>query len=154
MKSIQSTVIEIVKELNRHKIDYFITGGTVLFLKGIIKETKDIDFFVNYKDLKKLKEIYKYYITVSEKKEKNYLNIKVSEIEIEFIGVNSIHDKKSYAYLKNKDYEIIKLQNQKINVSSLLSLIECYKFAYKKFKKEKHLKRIELIKNYIKKERI
>ena len=77
MKPIKPTVIEIVKELNRHKIDYFITRGTVLYFKKIINETKDLDFIVNYKDFKKLKKIYDPKINVS-KKGKNYLDLNLN----------------------------------------------------------------------------
>jgi phosphorylcholine metabolism protein LicD len=79
MISIKPKIIKIVKELDKNNIDYFITGGNVLFLKGIIKETKDIDFFVNYKDLKRLKEIYTDYVIPSEKG-KHYLNLNISGI--------------------------------------------------------------------------
>lgn len=41
---IKQVILKIVKELDKNKIAYFITGGTVLLLKGIIKETKDLDF--------------------------------------------------------------------------------------------------------------
>lgn len=62
----------MVKELNRYKIDYYITGGSVLYFRKIITETKDIDFIVYFKDFKKLKKIYDKQICLS-KKGKNYL---------------------------------------------------------------------------------
>lgn len=146
---IKQVILKIVKELDKNQIDYFITGGTVLLLKGIIKETKDLDFFVNYKDFKKLREIFNPYLVVDKdqnQKEKNYLNLKISGIDVEFIGVSSTFDRNNHQFLKNKDYETIKIQAQNINISSLINLIECYKSAYKRHKKEKHLKRIEIIK--------
>lgn len=151
---IKQVILKIVKELDKNQIDYFITGGTALLLKGIIKETKDVDFFVNYKDFTKLKKIFAEYIVPSEKKEKNYLNLIISETDVEFVGISSIYNKESYLFLKNKDYDTIKIQNHKVNISSLLALLECYKFAYNKYKKEKHLKKIELIKNYLEYEKI
>lgn len=108
-------------------------------------------------DFKKLKEIFNQYLVVDKKqnqKEKNYLNLKISGIDVEFIGVSSIFDRKNYQIFKNKDYEIIKIQAQNINISSLINLIECYKSAYKRHEKEKHLKRIELIKNYLEYEKL
>lgn len=149
MKTIKSTITSVVKELNRNKIDYFATGGAVLYLRGIVKETQDVDLFVNFKDLNKLKEIYTGYVIPSENKVKNYLNLRIDGREVEFIGVNSTWDKQSYVQLKNKDYDIITVNKIKVNVSTLQNLITCYEFAYKAFKKEKHLKRIELIKNYL-----
>jgi ribosomal protein RSM22 (predicted rRNA methylase) len=148
MKTIKSAVIEIVKELNRHKIDYFITGGTVLYFKKIITETKDLDFIVNYKDFKKLKKIYDPKINVS-KKGKNYLDLNLNNIEIEFIGVDNSFDKQSYVLLKNKDYGDTILGNTNVNISTLENLLTCYDFAYKLYNKDKYLERIKLIKGYL-----
>jgi len=153
MKSIKLTVIEIVKELNNQKMDYFTTGGTTLYLRGLIEDTQDVDLFVNFKDLKKLKETYSKYVIPSEHKTGNYFNIRIEGREIEFIGVNSTWDKQSYIQLKNKDYDTILVNKKEINVSTLKNLITSYEFAYKAFKKEKHLKRIELIKNYLSKQK-
>lgn len=149
-KSIKSTIISVVKELNKQKIDYYATGGTVLYLRGIVKETSDVDLFVNFKDLKNLKEIYSIFVIPSEHKVKNYLNLKIDGREIEFIGVNNSWDKQSYVQLRDKDYDVINLNKIRVNVSTLKNLINSYEFAYNAFKKEKHLKRIELIKNYLK----
>ncbi|MFA5746195.1 MAG: hypothetical protein WCX82_00315 [archaeon] len=149
MKSIKSILVAVVKELNKQNIGYYATGGTALYLRGIIDDTQDVDLFVNFKDLKKLREIYSKFIIPSEHKVKNYLNLRIEGREIEFIGVNSTWDKQSYVQLKNRDYDIIKLNKTHVNISTLKNLITCYEFAYNQFGKEKHLMRIELIKNYL-----
>ena len=148
IKQIKSTVIEMVKELNRHKIDYYITGGSVLYFRKIITETKDIDFIVYFKDFKKLKKIYDKQICLS-KKGKNYLNLKRNNLDIEFIGVDNSFDKQAYVLLKNKDYGDTILGNTNVNISTLENLLTCYDFAYKLYNKDKYLERIKLIKGHL-----
>lgn len=145
----KSTIVKVVKELDNNKIPYFLTGGVVLYLKGIVKKTKDIDVFVNLKDFKKLKKIYSKNIITIPENPKTYLNIIINKQEIEFVGTTLNTDRYANTILKKKNYDTIKINKQKVNISTIENLLLTYKKVYKKRRKEKHLKRIKLLENWI-----
>ena len=146
----KSTIIKVVKALNKNKISYFLTGGVVLYLKGIVREIKDIDIFIDLKDFNKLRKIYSKNTIIVPENPKTYLNLILDGQEIEFVGTSYSVDKYANIMLKKKDYEIITLNKQKVNISTIKNLIKMYKTIYKRLEKEKHLKRIKLLENYIK----
>jgi len=150
MGRINQSLSWLAKELYKNDFDYFITGGAALAILGIIKETKDIDVFLYKKDFPRLKKLTNNKVLPSVKGE-NYLELKFRGCKVEFIGVSQTYDRKSYLALKNKDYDKITICRQMVNVSTLENLLECYRFAYKKFGKRKHLLRMRLIESKLSK---
>lgn len=141
------TILEISKTLEENNIDYFLTGGTSLFLRKKIKTTNDIDFCIKKEDLKKAKEIFKKErVLMANKKAITFYK---NGFEIELLLISEDKDKIGNDILKNKNYEKIKIKNKEINVISLKQLISMYRYIYLRDGKEKHLKRINLIEKLI-----
>ena len=42
--------LQLLRELEAHRVDYVLVGGAALNLHGIIRATEDIDFFVRLED--------------------------------------------------------------------------------------------------------
>ena len=39
-------VLQLLRELNRHEVDYVLVGGVAMIVHGIVRNTSDVDLFV------------------------------------------------------------------------------------------------------------
>jgi len=142
-----NTIIEISKKLEENNIDYFLTGGTSLFLRKIVKETNDIDFSIKEKDVKKVKELFKNEnVLMSNKKAISFYK---DGFEVELLITSEKTDLLSNKILENKLYEEIKIKGEEIKLISLKDLLSMYRFIYLRDGKEKHLERIKFLEKLI-----
>lgn len=142
------TIIEVTNKLEENNIDYFLTGGTSLFLRKIIKETKDIDISIKEKNVTKVKEIFKdEKVFISNKK---IITFYKDGFEVELLITSEKSNFSANNILENKLYEKIKIQGKEINLISLKDLLSMYRFVYLRDGKEKHLERIKLLEKLIK----
>ncbi len=139
------TIFEISKKLEENNIDYFLTCGTSLFLRKIIKKTKDIDFCIKEEDKKKIKKIFGKELIFTIKKKA--ITFDKNGYEIEFLLINEKNDPISFKIFEKKDYEIIKRNKKEIKIISIKDLISMYRFVYLRDGKEKYLERIKLLEN-------
>jgi hypothetical protein len=142
-----TTIIEILEIINKENIDYFISGGTSLYLRKIIDNTKDIDIMVKKEDKNKIKTLFKNELLFTEKK--NSITFYKNGFEIEFTLI-TIDDLTSFNVLKNKTYDVIKKNKYEIKIVPLKELLSMYRYIYLKLGKEKHLERIKLLEKIIK----
>lgn len=145
------TIIKICKVLDKNKIDYFISGGSSLFLRNLITSTKDIDITVFFKDLKKIKFLFLGNKIILE--EKYRLVFDIDGCEIEFMGVPKAKDPISFEVLKNKSkmVDVLIVNDRKLNLIKIEQLLKLYKLVYNRdgCKIQKHKKRIEFLEKII-----
>ncbi len=143
-----TTIIEITKKLEENNINYFLSGGSSLFLRKIIKNTKDIDISIKEEDLKKAKEAFKNEkVLMSNKKAITFYK---DGFEIELLLTSEKTDKLSNDILEKKLFDKIKIKNEEINLISLKNLLSMYRFVYLRDGKEKHFERIKLLEKILK----
>ncbi len=142
-----STIIQVKRILEKENIDYFITGGSSLFLRKIITDTRDIDFVIKEENKIKIKALFKNELLFIEKKK--YICFDKNGFEIEFT-LSGKEDKISSQILENKKYELIQKNKETLKIISLKELLSIYRFIYLKEGMEKHLERIKLLDKIIK----
>lgn len=139
-------IINICKRLEENNIEYFLTGGCSLFVRGIVDTTKDIDLSIKESDLDKIKSLFK---------EKNIETTEHAIVfyennyEVELLITNKEKDVIAHKILDEKKYDFIKIKNINLKLIPLKELQEMYEMVYKRDGKEKHLKRINFLKNLI-----
>jgi hypothetical protein len=143
------TILKITKKLEENNIDYFLTGGTSLFIRNIIKNTKDIDISIKDEDFKKTKLLFKDEILF--KFNKTRITFYKNNFEIELLLSNKEKDSIADEIFKNNRFETIKIKKQNINLIPLKDLLSMYRFVYLRDGKEKHLERIKIIEKLLKK---
>ncbi len=138
-----NTIIDICEQLEDNNVEYFLIGGTSLFIRKLIETTKDIDLAIKKENLKKIQEIF------------NEKNIKITEksisfyhngYEVELIIVDEKADPILNKVFKEKKYEYININNKSLKIISLKDLLKMYKAIYKKNKNVKYLKKINYLK--------
>jgi len=137
-----STIITISKILDKEDIDYFISGGTSLFLRKLIDNTRDIDFIIKEKDKNKIEKLFKKELLFT--KNNNFITFNKDGFKIEFTLITE-EDNISLRVIENKKYEIITKNKYDIKIIPLKELFVIYKRIYLKSKKKKYIERIKLL---------
>ncbi len=148
---INKPVLYLVSEFNKYKLNYLIFGGSSLLLRGLIKNTQDIDIIMDKSNLSSIIEFLSNNNKVSNIVIKIYssytqLTCKIDTIACEFILLTSkSKDKVSYSSLVNKRYDIIEINRKKIKIMKIDDLLKAYKLIYNITNKKKHFLRIKFL---------
>ena len=152
---IKKPVQYLVSEFNKHKLNYLIFGGSSLLLRNLIKKTHDIDIIMDKSNLSLIIEFLNSNNKVSNIVIKIYssyskLTCKIGTIDCEFILLTlKSEDKVTYSSLVNKRYDIIKINNQNLNLMKIDDLLKLYKYVYSIKQRNKHLLRVKFLEKLI-----
>jgi|GEM_PF-4407634 len=157
-KDLAKTLLFIVNLLNKHKINYFLTGSLCMYLHGCKINPSDIDIHIFYKDFKKANNL----LIESEKikvksrsttKEYKRMIFDLLGSEVDLMGFKNIgYSRLPYSILSENENKIKMIVNKTEivlpNIENILKLCYCY---YERWKRSKHLKKIKLLEKLIKK---